>query len=61
MQGFLQGVEGDLMDMWGIALAIAVGAIMMAAVIQVSSDLYTYLELQRKLRKERERKGLLLR
>lgn len=40
--------------MWKIVLAIAVGAIIMATVIQGSSDLYTYLELQRKLRKEKE-------
>ena len=39
-----------------ILVMVFIGGLVMAIIIVVSSDLITYRELQRKLRKEREKK-----
>ena len=42
------------MEMWGILLRVAVGGLIMGVLIVVCSDVWTYLELQSKLREEKE-------
>ncbi len=41
---------------WGAVLAIAVGGLLMGILIIACSDVHTYLDLQRRLKKERMKK-----